>query len=165
MKRKVIIIGSGNAALCAGIAALEKKAEVLILEKANKELSGGNTKYTAGAMRFAYNNDLEIKQLLKDPDDKRLLITDFGKYTNKQFSNDLLSFNDGNPLTKEQKILISESYNTIRWLSSKGIKFEPIYKRQSFKKDGKYIFWGGLTLASQNEGLGLFEQELEVFLI
>ena len=163
MKKKVIIIGSGNAALCAGIAALEKKAEVLILEKANSELSGGNTKYTAGAMRFTYNNELEIKQLLKNPDDKKLLITDFGQYTKENFTNDLLSFNDGNPLTKEQKILISQSYDTIKWLSVKGIKFEPIYKRQSFKKDGKYIFWGGLTLASHNEGLGLFEQELEVF--
>ena len=140
MKRKVIIIGSGNAALCAGIAALEKKAEVLILEKANKELSGGNTKYTAGAMRFAYNNDLEIKPLLKDSNDKKLLITDFGKYTNKQFSNDLLSFNDGNPLTKEQKILISESYNTIRWLSSKGIKFEPIYKGKVLRKMANIFF-------------------------
>ena len=32
-------------------------------------------------MRFAYNNDEDIKKLLKDPDDKRLLITDFGEYT------------------------------------------------------------------------------------
>ena len=67
-------------------------------------------------------------------------------------------------LTKEQRILVSQSYDTIKWLTSKGIKFEPIYERQSFKKDGKFIFWGGLTLASHNEGVGLFEQELEVFL-
>ena len=164
MKRKVIIVGSGNAALCAGIAALEQKARVIILEKADKELSGGNTKYTAGAMRFAYNNDEDIKQLLKNPDDERLLITDFGEYTEENFSNDLLSFNNGKSLTKEQRTLVSQSYDTIKWLTSKGIKFEPIYERQSFKKDGKFIFWGGLTLASHNEGVGLFEQELEVFL-
>ena len=52
MAKKIIIVGSGNAALTAGIAALEKGAGVLILEKGDKELAGGNTKYTAGAMRF-----------------------------------------------------------------------------------------------------------------
>ena len=56
MSKKIIIVGSGNAALCSGIAALEKGANVIILEKANKDLAGGNTKYTAGAMRFVYNN-------------------------------------------------------------------------------------------------------------
>ena len=60
MAKKVIIVGSGNAALTAGIAALEKGAKVLLLEKGNKDLAGGNTKYTAGAMRFSYNNGEEL---------------------------------------------------------------------------------------------------------
>ena len=51
----------------------------------------------------------------------------------------------------------------MKWLSSHDVKFEPIYQRQSFEKDGKFIFWGGLTLASKNEGVGLFDQELEAF--
>ena len=37
MARKVIVAGSGNAALCAGIAALEAGADVLMLEKAGPE--------------------------------------------------------------------------------------------------------------------------------
>ena len=56
MSRKILIVGSGNAALCAGIAALEKGADVLILEKADEALSGGNTKYCAGAIRFTFEN-------------------------------------------------------------------------------------------------------------
>ena len=40
MKKKVIVIGAGNAALCAGITALEKGADVLMLERANKKESG-----------------------------------------------------------------------------------------------------------------------------
>ena len=58
---KIIVIGSGNAALCAGIAALEKGAKVLIIEKADEKEWGGNSRYTAGAMRFAYNS---FKQFL-----------------------------------------------------------------------------------------------------
>ena len=45
MQKKVIIVGSGNAALSAGIASLEKGADVTIYEKADKKMSGGNTKY------------------------------------------------------------------------------------------------------------------------
>ena len=164
MAKKIIIVGSGNAALTAGIAALEKGAGVLILEKGDKELAGGNTKYTAGAMRFVYESGKQLLPLIKDLKDSRLKTTEFGSYTSEQFKKDLLNFNDGNPLTKEQKILINNSYETLCWLASHKIKFEPIYNRQSFKKDDKYIFWGGLTLASENEGVGLFEQELNSYL-
>ena len=59
---------------------------------------------------------------------------------------------------------MSKSLETIQWLSSHDVKFEPIYSRQSFIKEGKHIFWGGLTLASENEGVGLFNQELSAFL-
>ena len=51
----------------------------------------------------------------------------------------------------------------MRWLASHEVKFEPIYSRQSFQKDGKYIFWGGLTLAARNEGVGLVDAELQAF--
>ena len=60
MSKEIIIVGSGNAALCAGIAALEKGAKVNIYEKADKDLAGGNTKYTAGAMRFSYENGSDL---------------------------------------------------------------------------------------------------------
>ncbi len=161
--KRVIIAGSGNAALSAGISALEQGASVLVLEKADEAMSGGNTKYTAGAMRFAYNSGDELLPLLKDPDDPRLPRTEFGSYTREKFGADLLGFNDGRPLSEEQKTLVAESYETVRWLASHNVKFQPIYARQSFEKDGRHVFWGGLTLASDNEGVGLFDQELAAF--
>jgi len=164
MSKKVIIVGSGNAALSAGIAALEKGAMVTIYEKADNKMAGGNTKYTAGAMRFAYNSGDQLKELLKNPNDKRIENTDFGSYSEEKFKSDLLNFNDGRSLSSEQEILVSKSLETIKWLSSHNVKFEPIYSRQSFLKDGKHVFWGGLSLAAENEGVGLFEQELSAFL-
>ncbi|MGX9355139.1 FAD-dependent tricarballylate dehydrogenase TcuA [Roseobacteraceae bacterium S113] len=161
--KTVIIAGSGNAALCAGIAALEGGAKVLMVEKADKALAGGNTKYTAGAMRFAYASGDDLLPLLKDPEDPRLADTDFGSYTEETFSSDLLGFNGGRPLSEEQQALISQSYATVSWLGSHDVKFEPIYARQSFEKNGRHVFWGGLTLAAEQEGVGLFEQELAAF--
>ncbi|MBF9052130.1 FAD-dependent oxidoreductase [Roseobacter sp. HKCCD9010] len=164
MTKQVIVVGSGNAALCAGIAALEQGAEVLMLEKADEALAGGNTKYTAGAMRFAYDGTADLLPLLRDRFDPRLERTDFGSYSAATFADDLLSFNGGRPLSSEQRRLIDDSLPTLLWLATHGVTFEPIWSRQSFEKDGQIVFWGGLTLAAENEGVGLFEMERDAFL-
>ena len=160
MAKSIIVVGTGNAALCAAIAALEAGAKVTLLEKADEALAGGNTKYTAGAMRFAYDGADDLMPLLKDPEDDRVQNADFGSYDTEQFANDLLGFNDGRPLSDEQNALVHNSGDTMRWLASHDVKFEPIYSRQSFEKDGRHVFWGGLTLAAENEGVGLFDMEL-----
>ena len=159
----VIIVGSGNAGLCAGIAACEAGAKVLMIEKAGPDLAGGNTKYTAGAMRFCYQTSDDLLPLLANPQDPRVAIADFGTYSLDKFKSDLLKFNDGASLTPEQEILVARSYDTMLWLAQHGVTYEPIWARQSFEKDGKIIFWGGLTLAAENEGVGLYDMELASF--
>lgn len=160
MSKSVIVVGTGNAALCAALAALENGAQVLLLEKADEALAGGNTKYTAGAMRFAYDGKDDLIPLLRNADDPRLSKTDFGSYTSQKFGADLLGFNDGRALSPEQQDLIEKSGATMRWLAGHDVKFEPIYSRQSFEKNGRHVFWGGLTLSAENEGVGLFDMEM-----
>ena len=72
--------------------------------------------------------------LLRDPNDARLAVTDFGSYTTEKFGADLLGFNDGRPLSDEQRTLVNTSLETMGWLASHDVKFEPIYSRQSFEK-------------------------------
>ncbi|MFK7865823.1 MAG: FAD-dependent tricarballylate dehydrogenase TcuA [Alphaproteobacteria bacterium] len=159
----VIVVGSGNAGLCAGISACENGARVLMIEKAAENLAGGNTKYTAGAMRFVYDKNQDLLPLLKNRNDPRIAKSDFGQYSAEKFRTDLEGFNEGAPLTGEQEILVSKSYETMLWLAKHGVTYDPIYGRQSFEKDGKFVFWGGLTLAAENEGVGLFEMELGAY--
>ena len=163
MQWDVVVVGSGNAAMAAGIAACEAGKKTLMIEKAGAELAGGNTKYTAGAMRFVYGESNDLLPLLAHPDDPRVPMSDFGSYPVETFAADLLKFNDGEALTPEQDFLVSQSYEAVKWLASHGVTYEPIYSRQSFEKDGKFIFWGGLTLAAENEGVGLFDMELAAF--
>ena len=163
MSKKVVIVGSGNAALCAGIAALEAGAQVTMLEKGDASLAGGNTKYTAGAMRFAYGSGHDLMPLIAGRNDPRLARADFGSYPEERFASDLEGFNEGRPLSDEQRTLVEQSYPTLRWLAGHGVTFEPIWDRQSFEKDGRRVFWGGLTLAAAGEGVGLWEMERAAF--
>lgn len=50
----VVVVGAGNAALCAALAAEENGARTLVLERAPESENGGNSRFTAGAIRFAY---------------------------------------------------------------------------------------------------------------
>ncbi len=163
MSKRIVVVGSGNAAMCAGIAAADAGARVVMLEKAGPELAGGNTKYTAGAMRFCYEGCGDLLPLLANPDDPRIANTEFGSYPRETFASDLLGFNEGHPLSPEQETLVAESYDAVRWLAGHGVTYEPIYARQSFRRNGKHVFWGGLTLSAANEGVGLFDMELAAF--
>ena len=41
------------------------------------------------------------------------------------------------------------------WMRQKGIRFAPIYGRQAFKIEGRFKFWGGLTVEAWGGGPGL----------
>ena len=59
----VIVVGAGNAAFCAAMTAREAGATVLVLERAPEDENGGNSRFTAGAIRFAYNGVDDLKAL------------------------------------------------------------------------------------------------------
>jgi succinate dehydrogenase/fumarate reductase flavoprotein subunit len=85
----VIVVGGGNAAFCAALAAREAGASVLMLEAAPEEESGGNSRFTAGAMRVVYNGVDDIKALIPDLSQAEIDTTDFGTYTQDQFFDDM----------------------------------------------------------------------------
>ena len=59
----VIVVGAGNAALCAALSAREQGGRVLVLEKAPEHLRGGNSYFTGGGFRFPYQGLEDIRAL------------------------------------------------------------------------------------------------------
>ena len=62
----VVVVGAGNAGLCAALAACESGARVLVLEAAPESERGGNSRFTAGAMRVAYRGVKDLQALIPD---------------------------------------------------------------------------------------------------
>lgn len=153
----IVVVGGGNAALCAAIAAREAGSDVIVLERAPKELRGGNSAFTAGAMRFAYEGDEDIRALVDDLSDSEAEITDFGTYTEAQFLDDLARVTDYRTDPELASTLVDNSFDTLKWMHKHGVRFLPIYGRQAFKVDGRFKFWGGLTLETVGGGPGLIE--------
>jgi tricarballylate dehydrogenase len=155
----IVVVGAGNAALCAAFAARETGLSVLMLERAAKEECGGNSRFTAGAFRVAYRGVDDLKALMPDLTEDEINNTDFGSYTTDQFFDDMFRVTRYRTDPELCEILVRQSYDALRWLRGKGVRFAPIYGRQAFKVDGRFKFWGGLTVEAWGGGPGLVEQE------
>ena len=153
----VIVVGAGNAATCAALAAREQGARVVMLEAAPKDDSGGNSRYTAGVMRVVFNGAEDLAQIIPDLTEDEKRDVDFGSYTEEQFLDDMGRITQYRCDPELTEILVRRSHPTLVWMSRKGVRFNAAYGRQSFKVDGKVKFWGGLACEAWGGGPGLVE--------
>src|SRR6516164_6806203 len=153
----VIVVGAGNAAFCAALAAQEHGAKVVMLEAAPEEESGGNSRFTAGSIRVVYDGVEDIKALVPDLTADEIATTDFGTYTQDQFFDDMARVTQARADPDLVELLVTRSFDTLKWMTTKGVRLIPIYGRQAFKIDGRFKFWGGLTLEAVGGGPGLVQ--------
>jgi tricarballylate dehydrogenase len=153
----VVVVGGGNAAFCAALAARGRGARVLVLERAPEEQAGGNSRFTAGAMRVAYDGVEDLRKLMPDLSEEELARTDFGTYSEAQFLDDMGRVTQYRCDPDLTELLVKKSRETLLWMREQGIRFAPIYGRQAFKVEGRFKFWGGLTVEAVGGGEGLIE--------
>ncbi len=151
----VVVVGGGNAALCAALSAAEQQASVLVLERAPESEAGGNSRFTAGAIRCVYDGVDDLRALMPDLSEEMIKITDFGRYGEDQFFDDMGRVTEYRADPDMVELLVRRSRETLRWMRGKGVRFAPIYGRQAFKVDGRFKFWGGLTVEAVGGGPGL----------
>src|ERR1700694_388950 len=85
----VVVVGGGNAALCAALSAAERGANVAVLERAPEEKRGGNSKFTGGGFRMVHHGAQDIKRIVPDLGDADIARTDFGEYSAADYLYDL----------------------------------------------------------------------------
>jgi tricarballylate dehydrogenase len=151
----VVVVGGGNAAFCAALSAAERGVRVLVLERAHEDEAGGNSRFTAGAIRCVYDGVDDLRAIMPDLTDEEVKNTDFGTYPEEKFFDDMARVTEYRADPELVETLVKQSRETMRWMRAKGVRFQPIYGRQAFKVDGKFKFWGGLTVEAWGGGPGL----------
>lgn len=157
MSHHVIVLGAGNAAFAAAVSARQHGARVTMIERAPEDEAGGNTRFTAGAIRCVYDDVEDLKKIMPDLTEQEIGRTDFGTYTESDFFDDMGRVTEYRTDPDLCELLVTRSKSTMRWMKDCGIKFAPIWGRQAFQVDGKFKFWGGLTVEAWGGGPGLYE--------
>lgn len=153
----VVVVGAGNAALSAALSAREQNANVIVLERAPKEERGGNSRFTGGLVRFVYDDLDDLLKVIPDLSEHDKANTDFGTYTSDQFFADMDRITQFRADSDLVPIMVNQSLETMIWLQSYGVRFIPAYGHQAYQVDGKFKFWGGLTVLANGGGPGLID--------
>jgi tricarballylate dehydrogenase len=130
-KFDVLVIGGGNAALCAAISARRQGASVLVLEGAPKFYRGGNTRHTRN-MRCAHDAATEILT---------------GPYTEQEFWEDLLRVTGGETDEELARFMIAESKDILNWIVEQGVRWQPsLGGTLSLGRTNSFFLGGGRSM-------------------
>ncbi len=140
----VLVIGGGNAALCAAISARRAGASVLVLEGAPKFYRGGNTRHTRN-MRCAHDAATDILT---------------GPYTEDEFYDDLLRVTEGQTDEDLARFMIAESKDILNWIVEQGVRWQPslggtlsLGRTNSFFLGGGRAMLNALYLTAERLGI------------
>ena len=126
----VLVIGTGNAACCAALAALDEKASVGIIEKAPKKDRGGNSSLTTH-MRFVYNGIDDLRPLVKNMSEAELQkqIDRLPHRTEAEIWDDFIRVTNGQVDQAMLQVHVAESLKTVHGLAGKQIDLSALVIR------------------------------------
>ena len=104
----IVVIGGGNAGVCAAITAAERGCSVLVIETAPREFRGGNTRHTRN-----------LRSVHDEPTD---VMSD--RYTFEEYWDDLMRVTKGVTNEHLAKLTLKSSQALMEWLIERGVRFQ-----------------------------------------
>ncbi len=129
----VVVVGGGNAALCAAISAAELGVSVLLLEGAPKDYRGGNSRHTRN-FRCMHQGPLSV-------------LTD--SYGEDEYLKDLLLVTKGKTDEALARLTIRSSEECLPWMEKHGVRFQPsLSGTLSLSRTNAFFLGGGKSLVN-----------------
>lgn len=129
--RDVVVVGGGNAGICAAIAAREAGRDVLLLERASRTFRGGNSRHTRD-IRYAHEQADRCCS---------------GSYPRTEFLADLEAVSDGRSRTELATLLVDASTDLLAWMSDHGINWqESLSGTLHLSRTNAFFLGGGRAL-------------------
>ena len=153
----VVVVGAGNAGLCAALAARQAGARVILLDKCPREVRGGNTRFSGGGFRFTYGGIDDVRPMLPGLTDEEAAKMDVGRYASADFFGDIMQVTEYAADKKLSQLLVDGSYGTARWLTDLNVKWILSTSTHAVKMGGKIKFPSGRVISVNDGGLGLVE--------
>ncbi|KAF2769268.1 tricarballylate dehydrogenase [Teratosphaeria nubilosa] len=155
---EVLVVGGGNAGFSAAVAATEAGAhDVVLIDKCPEDWAGGNSYFTAGAMRTVHQGLEDLLPIVNNVDPELAKKIDLSPYTHEDFRKDMDRICLGRSDPRLSEALINESNEAVKWLAKNGVRYQLSFNRQAFLVNGRHKFWGGLALKTEDGGKGLIE--------
>ena len=133
MDTDVLVIGGGNAALCAALMAREAGASVLLLESAPRAWRGGNSSHTRN-----------LRCMHDAPQD--VLVE---AYPEEEFWQDLLKVTAGRTDEALARLVIRASSTCRPWMQRHGVRFQPsLSGTLSLSRTNAFFMGGGKALVN-----------------
>jgi tricarballylate dehydrogenase len=108
-------------------------------------------------MRYVFNGVEDVVSVVPDLTQDVIDNTEFGSYTEDDFFDDMFRVTQYRTDPVLVEILVRQSLPTLQWMRRQGVRFQTSHGRQAYKVDGRFKFWGGLSVEVWGGGPGLVD--------